>query len=268
MPWKTLLVPILLLTSVTSIAPAETHDGSDTTCQITGQVFVVTRGGDSVKLGLVRVSVLAEATIKSSINGTARRGPSERADFRARARKLSAEIDTLGSHGQDAQPQQTELSRLLDAVADVGSPGYYFDALPAGIYATKTDADGKFAIRLPRTGRCAVVARATREVGGDMEVYYWMVWASCASLPEQLLLSNDNMLGGQCEIASRCHGSSSAVFQVRRTVRRFLGQARRIGYEGLARFYNARFTKVPGSHSHRRPLRPGNRLGRHPPPLG
>jgi hypothetical protein len=67
--------------------------------------------------------------------------------------------------------------------------------LPNGIASSRTDADGRFSLKIPATGRFALVAAAKRAVGEKEEHYYWMIWASLdGQLHREIALTNENLL--------------------------------------------------------------------------
>lgn len=72
---------------------------------------------------------------------------------------------------------------------------YYLDDLPPSALTAKTDADGKFTLRLRSRTRYALVASTTREIGNHTERYHWIVWTTLDGKPTgRVLLSNDNVL--------------------------------------------------------------------------
>ena len=71
---------------------------------------------------------------------------------------------------------------------------YLSDYLPAPRVRTVTDADGKFELRLPRDGKFAVFAQATRKIGSKSENYAWFFWLPIATNDTPLLLSNNNLV--------------------------------------------------------------------------
>lgn len=77
-----------------------------------------------------------------------------------------------------------------------GGP-YYVEGLPQG-QSYKTDADGRFLMKLPK-GKYAVVAHATRKTIDATEEYYWFVWQAVDGNPKKLMLSNDNLLETNCQ---------------------------------------------------------------------
>ena len=103
--------------------------------EISGQIFIVTKGSQNVKLGLVAVHVLTDAQIKDA---------SERCFNR----------------------ENTFTTRGFEAISD-----RFFDCLPPAI--TKSDADGQFTVRAK--GKVWLLARSSRKVGSDDESYVWAV---------------------------------------------------------------------------------------------
>lgn len=207
---------------------------------VSGEVFVVTQGAGSYKLGLVEVQAIPESAVlemlKSQTNQeeiTAARAKYEEAQAEAtRAEEASKQAreryerdrDELGSTLDwskpgalaEAERRQSDLSsrsddykaaeRLasaarqraasaLDAVDEALSPWRHLLSLPTPIATATTNADGKFEIRLPKTGRYALAARASRRVVDKDETYYWLVWVQADGSPKTLLLSNNNLVG-------------------------------------------------------------------------
>jgi len=74
------------------------------------------------------------------------------------------------------------------------SPRFYFDGLPAPFRTTKTDADGKFQMQVPRSGSYAVAALASREAGPLGETYCWVLLVNPhEKSPAKIMLANDNL---------------------------------------------------------------------------
>jgi len=71
----------------------------------------------------------------------------------------------------------------------------YFRKLQSYAATTITDADGKFSVKIPRSGRFAVFATTERMVGDKTEHYRWLVWASLDGQDSKtILLSNHNQI--------------------------------------------------------------------------
>jgi hypothetical protein len=124
---------------------------------VQGEVFVRTRGGESIPLSLVEVRF---------------------ADY-DETNKILADI--FVSHRQPWPHSYSEV----------------FKALPTPLLTTTTDAQGHFTIRLPRDKQFAVTAHDTREAGAHTEEYYWCVRYPSISgePPAKITLANDNLAG-------------------------------------------------------------------------
>jgi hypothetical protein len=87
-----------------------------------------------------------------------------------------------------------QYSEINDKLNYCYSGGFYFAALQSPIHAAETDAEGKFVIEVPRTGRFVIAAQARRSVGDYTEHYYWLQPVSLEG-QQQLTqnLSNNNL---------------------------------------------------------------------------
>jgi hypothetical protein len=87
------------------------------------------------------------------------------------------------------------LSTVRERYSYYGSSEFYFEGLPPGVSVAKTDADGKFTMRLPADQRFALAAKASRQILGTIEQYYWLIWVTCREgETTRVFLSNDNLL--------------------------------------------------------------------------
>ena len=85
---------------------------------------------------------------------------------------------------------------LLTYRAALAAPTY-IKSFKGAIDTQKTDADGSFAFAL-RPGEYIASAIASRQVGGNVEDYSWLVRFKVNNKPTRLILSNDNMLNTKC----------------------------------------------------------------------
>jgi len=67
--------------------------------------------------------------------------------------------------------------------------------MPGPARSAKTDADGKFQMKIPRSGSYVVAASSSRFVGGSTEKYYWLVKVDPRK-ESTIMLSNDNLYYG------------------------------------------------------------------------
>jgi hypothetical protein len=170
-PIMTPLLSSLVLTALlfSGCSPSQT--------EINGEVFIVTKGGDNMKLGLVQIMVFKPAVILSHIN--------KRKEFvKAETSRINKAAD-LGSMTNDDYAEQ---SYMLNS----GEP--YFQDMPTPIITAQTNSDGKFTLTLPNRGSFVLAAHAHRELGDRLEDYYWLINVSPNGTSHKtIMLSNNNM---------------------------------------------------------------------------
>ncbi len=189
--------------------------------QLEGEVFVVTKGGQNYKLGLVQIALFPMETLQPNLNrkkseaeaklqtlkprlaaAKAEKELAERAERAAleamRSAPLTAVYAPLADAVEKAHQHKDTASRIYDALL-VEQRGYllgryYFDALPKPIVRTQTNSDGKFAIEVPTKQQFAIAATAERIVGDSTERYYWLIKVSLDGAPKKtIMLSNNNL---------------------------------------------------------------------------
>jgi hypothetical protein len=135
---------------------------------------------------------------------------SERAAYDAQYQAITAHGDYMAAkHATDlarkalatARNQYLEITGKLNFYY---SGAFYFAFLQSPIQTADTDADGKFAIEVPQTGRFVIAAQAQRSIGKDTERYYWLQPVSLEGQQQRTQnLSNNNL--------TRTTGTSSLV---------------------------------------------------------
>lgn len=196
--------------------------------ELKGEVFIVTKRAESIRLGLVEVRLFTETEIKAHIAERDKLVGRERPDFE---KHLAAWDEVINLRKQTVEMQKaliadmtkarrptalakgslTDLETLLresetDRAATLKSKeawphsSHYFKNLPETKVTTRTDADGKFSLPVPATGRFAIVASASRELPSGKEQYHWMVWVSTeGGKTRPLLLGNHNILSSDAK---------------------------------------------------------------------
>jgi hypothetical protein len=187
--------------------------------QISGQVFVVTRGKASVKMALVEVRLyearvmeehfkkrapgvtasieeaepLAKTAAGLALEGEAKEESARLAMEAATGLMFKVQLAYFKLAKAEAQ-EARDVSDLAQAVVRVYRSAFpYFADLPQPAIATaKTDADGNFSISAaPGANKLALVATTSRAIGSGEEGYFWAV-----RLPdngnEKISLTNDN----------------------------------------------------------------------------
>jgi hypothetical protein len=168
-----------------------------------GDVFIVTAGGMSYKLGLVTVSAITEGVVLEHLDRKKRQSEAEISKLQPEIdavqtsydRLLKDYFDDVGSQAKKAawEDAKSKLADLSSRRQHLLSPEFVYDGLGPSISIAKTDADGKFTIQIPSRGRIAIAARSSRQTGQTTEKYFWIVWADAQT--KRLMLSNDNMMG-------------------------------------------------------------------------
>jgi formylglycine-generating enzyme required for sulfatase activity len=161
--------------------------------EVTGQVFVVTKGGENVKLGLVGIHVVGEKELAGIADLVQRHAATNRAnlellkglenDVQALVRKAPLDFDSPLK-----QIEETISSRrLVESMKD--SPEVtLFRMLPPLV--TQTDADGVFVVQASE--KDWLVARGQRRAGDSTENYLWVM--QLLGGQKKLLVSNDRLL--------------------------------------------------------------------------
>lgn len=70
------------------------------------------------------------------------------------------------------------------------------DSMPAGAKMTRTDSDGRFQFKWQGTDTFTICIFAKRLAGGDTELYNWIIERAEITDPDDIQLSNHNMIGG------------------------------------------------------------------------
>ncbi len=194
--------------------------------KLDGDVFIVTQGGVSVKLGLVEVLALPYEETRQAValvdaeaiklKRDAAAAVTALASAEAELNQLLADEKALLNRAStnskadrtaivaahDREDAATEVrdsakqavAELVRKAHKLTSGALYFEKLPPPLVTTKTDADGKFSLPLDRKVTVVLAAHAARRVFGEDEDYYWLVKASLdGQLSKRIFLSNDNL---------------------------------------------------------------------------
>jgi hypothetical protein len=190
--------------------------------ELSGEVFIVTKGGQNYKLGLVPIALYSLETLKRYLDQKkqqaqtelARLGPlveAAKSEMDAKNKTKSAAFDAwLHSHYSDPNRSALEAARneadkgwkaamgeyyrLLSEQSKLASGAFYFVGLPEPLVTTQTNSDGKFTVEMPTKGNLAIAANAHRSVGDSTEHYYWLIKVSLGGAAKKaMILSNNNL---------------------------------------------------------------------------
>ena len=102
-----------------------------------------------------------------------------------------------------AETRSEDRKKAQEKLDSFPTAEFYFDGLPAGMDKTTTNSNGEFSLTVPSNGKFALAALASRQVVGERERYYWLVWVSLegrsgifsrAKQAKTVTLSNNNLM--------------------------------------------------------------------------
>lgn len=172
-----------------------------------GQIFIVTRGGESIPLGGVMVSIYPLNQFQEQLKQiypqigalVTQFVPAYRAEVEE-AKVAFAKYQKAKNAGykvwmpllDKAEAEAHDWRRLVIALeAATGGDGYAV-SFQSPVMTTQTGVDGRFSVEHASDTPLVVTACAQREVGEDTENYCWFV-ATDGS--KELFLNNHNMFG-------------------------------------------------------------------------
>ncbi|MGO9018056.1 MAG: hypothetical protein ACLQVJ_06855 [Syntrophobacteraceae bacterium] len=163
--------------------------------QLEGEVFIVTKGEQNVKLGLVEVMLFPRDSLDEFIKSKKQEAASELEQLGQSIAKAQSEYDNPGIEAiEEYEPIEKRLFVLQSRHNYLLSDMFYFENLPLPRRSTKTNSDGHFTLSVPTDGLYAIVAQARRAISADnTETYHWLVQISKQDMEmKTLFLSNDN----------------------------------------------------------------------------
>lgn len=178
--------PRLQLSALMKIKPDQSpltpyDGGADTTLlssTLSGQCFVVTKGGNNVKLGLVPIFLYPRGMYYHYLGQILERKAAYRKQTQPYLDQFDAEKDT--SNWLSAYNIIKFSNRVLD------------ELMPTPVKKTYTDADGKFEVT-HNLNAFNLVAKGDRQVGETKEEYSWEIPSEKIEKDVPLFLSNQNM---------------------------------------------------------------------------
>ena len=187
-----------------------------------GEVFIVTRGGENYKLGLVPITLYSLDSLKPYLEQKKQQAETEfarlgrlvdpaKSEMNAKEKARDAAFQAFLNAG-NSDPNRSSLEAayhqakgqcelvvrayhfLLDAQSKLVSGAFYFDGLPEPLATTQTNSDGKFTIEIPAKGNFVIAARADHTIGNSTEHYYWLIKVSLdGAAKKAIMLSNNNL---------------------------------------------------------------------------
>jgi hypothetical protein len=191
----------------TETPPAANSTAAPVSSTVSGEVFIRTNGGETVKLTGQEVLFYPEDVIANAYVKAKESAVSDAPPFDVeieKGTKSAAEINGLIHKGialtQSIDPelqsmhkkQMSDVLALKQAKEDWPSASYVFTYFPKPEQRTRTNSDGKFTITLP-PGKWVAVAEASRQTGEkDQEEHYY--WAVLLNSNPSVMLDNTNLV--------------------------------------------------------------------------
>lgn len=188
---KKAYILIFVLTSIFQISCARQTN-------LKGEVFIVTRDAQNIKLGAVTVSVVPANLINGHVERLKSEYDRQNKNFNDLLKICSdwgKNIDNLSL--TQVQSRKEKMSDCYSEVFTNGNaiPKLFFDTLPQSVASAVSDSDGKFALTIDNPGKYVIAARSSRNVGKEIESYFWLVSFEASGEQIQLALTNKNMIG-------------------------------------------------------------------------
>lgn len=210
-------VAVVMTIGVFAVARYKSH------VQLKGQVFVVTKGSENIRLGLVTVSIYGEKDMQnfvssmmpvafSAFNGLSHARDRVIEEINSSVTRLADIIDrrfleALKIHDRvvlsnyrayreyGVKEKLDELEEIEKKIETWNYAEYVLSQISIKPIAQAiTDADGRYSVELPSSEPIAIAARGNRQLLKDVEKYTWLLWVSPKDYSKkELLLSNQNM---------------------------------------------------------------------------
>lgn len=191
---------------------------------LSGQIFVVTKGRDNIKLALVEVAAIPEDEMLAHLKN--KHGPAIEQQSQLKSKLVAADdefryavmeeimygirsnightefpfkTNSLEEARAAIVEKQSACKKIKSEFTYFGSPAIYMEGIPTPASISKTDADGKFTLTIPSGKKYIIAAATNRTVFKDTEQYYWLVRIDASSPVQALMLSNDNQVETKCK---------------------------------------------------------------------
>ena len=190
--------------------------------ELSGEAFIVTKGGQNYKLGLVPIALYSLETLKPHLDQKTQEAQSELTRLKPLLQAAKSDMDAKhnakrtafdaylrvnysdpnknaldAAHKEAGKQWETATSAyysLLGQQSRLVSGAFYFSGLPEPLAKTQTNSDGRFTIEMPTKGKFAVAANAHRSVGDSTERYYWLISIALdGAAKKTTMLSNNNL---------------------------------------------------------------------------
>jgi len=184
------------------------YDAAADKAAIAGQVVFVTREHETIPIGATHVRLYSYDQAHAALELLSAKGGAEQkklnptlADEKAKCiAALAAVAAAKGAdHAAATKKSDDALKEYRDTVTKYfsysGQP-YFAENMPAPLADSVTDADGKFSMKIPKTGSWVLVAQGQHAAGTGKETCLWIARIKSEDIAKnQAVLNNDNLTG-------------------------------------------------------------------------
>ena len=175
---------------------------------VSGQVFITTKGGDAVKLSSIHIYLFSADQIHAAITPLVEVSLQQQAKMQSDLDKAkdaftkvvnaaeapSADENTFEQLQKNKSDAETFYEKILTNSYHYQSQDYYTATLPAPLADAESDSNGNFILSVPKTGSWVIEATGERSVGEKVEGYFWLTKIRADAVSKnQILLDNDNL---------------------------------------------------------------------------
>ena len=192
---------------------------------IEGEIFIVTQGGQNLKLGLVTVGLISREAFTRHLDSKIKIASEIIQPIYTSYKQLEDSISLLGKLNDELEQKKNSLEiynnddkmlallkkklwvarKNLDLTIRIAplqqiyrtytSGAFFLNESPPFSDSTKTNSDGQFNFMVQKSEKYFIIASAARLVGNSSECYYWVVDYPNPSFRknEKILLGNDNL---------------------------------------------------------------------------
>lgn len=150
---------------------------------VSGEVFIIARDGQKVKLDRLTVIAVPANAMKGFTDGIKPSVDKKRGEIVERIKNCNS--SQLREHCRELNRIDLEVL-LLDFVT--------LHHLPNDATFTDTDSEGKYLLALPKPGKYVIVSRSTQKAVDSTKYYYWAVNVETSGEPKEINLTNDNQI--------------------------------------------------------------------------
>jgi len=195
--------------------------------QIAGQVFVVTQAKENVKLALVTVGAIPQEEFDQYLNAKKNKKLGQQQLLLTKYEEAKSDLKSSDARYEwynfllkdlpsrslteksrkhykgiikDLAAVEVAIAKDKAVIAEYEAfdkAEFLFEGLPTPKVISKTDADGKFTLNLPK-GKYVITANSSRALLGSLETYHWLVTVDTSNINQPIMLSNDNLLETRC----------------------------------------------------------------------